>query len=259
MTRPVAVVGAGAYVAGFGSLDAWAQAAASDDVPAPDASIIPARQRRRASVLSRAAADAYASALGASGFDGAEVASVFGSALGESETMIELLDQMWGDAPMLSPMKFAMSVHNAASGLVSIATGNRGFTTSLGADFDTPAMALMEAIGWVLSEDRPVIVCCGDEAPPEHLVPGGAGWALLTAAVTLAPVEQAPPDAPRLVDLDIRAGTLAPFGDVPGLVRNPCVGLLDLVTGLSRGDTGVMPLDRGSGRGYAISIEAAQP
>ena len=43
-------------------------------------------------------------------------------------------------------MLFAVSVHNAASGLVSISTKNRAFTTSVAADYDTPAMALMEAI-----------------------------------------------------------------------------------------------------------------
>ena len=175
--------------------------------------------------------------------------------------MVGLLDQMWSEAAMISPMKFATSVHNAASGVLSIATENRGFTTSLGADFDTPAMSLMEAIGLVVSENETVVVCCGDEPPPTELTLDGAGWSLVSAAIVLAPLASAPDDAPRLADLRIQPGTWVPKVDAASdlqaesRARNPNVGLLDLISALAQGEGGSVSLDRGAGRGYAVRIE----
>lgn len=279
----VAVLGCGAFVEGFGGLAGWSEGTRDDDFLKPKALLVPSRQRRRASLLSRAMADAYGDSVDRAGpnLEISQVASVFGSALGEAATMIELLDKMWDEAAMLSPMKFATSVHNAASGTISIATGNRGFTTSIGADYDTPAMALFEAMGWVLAHDEPVVVCCGDEAPPPDLVPDGAGWALLSAAIVLGPVATAPGDAPRLSALTLadadtdgdgdgdgggsgadRAGHDLPVivpHDVPDPIRrNPNVGLLDLVVACERGERGRLRLDRGEGRGYTTAIHDAE-
>ncbi|MFK7895771.1 MAG: beta-ketoacyl synthase chain length factor [Myxococcota bacterium] len=273
MNREVAIVGSGAFVPGYAGLTGWVAGEPSPDHEKAKADLVPARQRRRASLLSKSFAEAFAETLETSALDASEVASVFGSALGEAATMISLLDQMWSETAMLSPMKFATSVHNAASGLISIATENRGFTTSLGADFDTPAMSLAEGIGLVLGEDRPVIVCCGDEAPPEELVPAGKGWSLMTAAIALAPVEQAPADAPRLSGMSVAqsdhggqaargegsAGTVLTPGEMDAaLGRNPNVGLLDLVTAVRRGVPGVVALDRGEGRGFVIRLETGR-
>jgi hypothetical protein len=154
-------------------------------------------------------------------------------------------------------MKFATSVHNTASGMISIATGNRGFTTSLGADYDTPAMGLLEGIGLVRSEGRPVVVCCGDEGPPDDLVPGDTGWSLLCAAVALCPLDGVPRDRPQLSNLEIAPATLAPPATSLPLDRNPNVGLFDLVVALERRSDGVVRLDRGAGRGYSVRIHAA--
>lgn len=262
--KAVAVIGAGAYVPGFKGLAGFADGERDPESPAPNAEIVPARQRRRASLLSKAFAEAFAGALNTSGAVPGEVATVFGSALGEAATMIGLLDQMWSETAMLSPMKFATSVHNAASGMLSIATENRGFTTSLGADFDTPAMSLLEGIGLVLAEQRPVIVCCGDEAPPDELVPEGAGWSMLSAAIALAPVDSAPARAARLTDLGAaEPGTVAaavrsiePPDCDARLARNPNVGLLDLLCALHRNETGRVLLDRGAGRGFGVHVES---
>ncbi len=271
MSRAVAVVGSGAFVPGYAGLAGWVAGVPSPDHEKAKAELVPTRQRRRASLLSKAFAEAFAETLETSTLEPSEVASVFGSALGEAATMISLLDQMWSETAMLSPMKFATSVHNAASGLISIATENRGFTTSLGADFDTPAMSLAEGLGLVLGENRPVIVCCGDEAPPAELVPEGKGWSLLTAAIALAPVDQAPAGSTLLSGLTIlggvgsansensergaSAGEIKPRDADSALGRNPNVGLLDLVTAIRDGAEGLVALDRGEGRGYTVRLE----
>lgn len=259
----VAVLGYGAFVPGFDGIAGWVSGESSAEHDAPRAEIVPPRQRRRSSPLSKALADAYAEALTATDLDPSAVASVFGSAIGEASTMIGLLDQMWGDSGMLSPMRFATSVHNAASGMISIATKNRGMTTAIGADFDTPAMALLEGIGLVLARGASVIVCCGDEAPPEDLVPDGVGWSLMTAAIALCPSSEAPASSPRLSDLVIAPADLSPLESSVApprseiLQRNPNIGLLDLVVAIHSGMEGVLRLDRGAGRGYSIRLHAS--
>lgn len=262
MKGRVAVVGWGAFVPGHASLADFVAARPSADHDAPIGALVPLRERRRASPLSRALADAYAGALERAALDPKQVASVFGSALGEVSTMIALLDQMWSAATPLSPMKFATSVHNAASGTISIATANRGFTTSIGADYDTPAMGLLEGIAFVQRHGVPAVVCCGDEAPPENLVPEGVAWSLLSVAVALCPVEQAPAGSPQLSDLTCGEGRAAlPILPAPAtataLGRNPNAGLFDLAVALERGDEGRLRLDRGPGRGYRVTLHRA--
>ena len=263
----VAVLGCGAFVPGFDGLAGWASGTASADHDLPKAEIVPARQRRRASPLSKALADAYAEVLEATELKPSLVASVFGSAIGEASTMIGLLDQMWDDSAMFSPMRFATSVHNAASGMISIATDNRGMTTAIGADYDTPAMALLEGIGLAVARGESVIVCCGDEAPPEDLVPEGAGWALMTAAIALCPSSQAPASSPRLSDLAIAPANLSPpeapartsatATSLEAIERNPNIGFLDLAVAIRSGTEGVLRLDRGAGRGFSIRLRVS--
>lgn len=252
----VRVLGVGAFSPGYARLEALVRGVPETEHEDPDASLIPRRQRRRASLLSKAFAHAYAQALEQAGLDGEQVASVFGSALGEAATMVALLDQMWSAEAPLSPMRFATSVHNTASGMVSIATGNRGFTTSMGADFDTPAMALLEGIGLVHTTGRPVVVCCCDEAPPAGLVTGRRPWALLAVAIAIGPAETASTEtSSRLSGLALEPGEWSPPEMDGAIDDNPAVGLLDLARAIHAGHSGRVALDRGPGRGYSIHVD----
>ncbi len=259
----VAVAGMGVSLPGYPTLTAWQTRSASEPA-APPGALLDKHSKRRASDFTKALADAYGQALtmaqercGSAALAPDKVASVFGSALGEVSTMISLLEQMWRGDGALSPMRFAGSVHNAAAGVVSIGTKNTGFTTSIGADYDTPAMALVEAIAIVLNQREPVIVACGDEAAPSDLVGGAFGWDAVCCAVALVPAEDAPANLPRL-SLPTRATANLTAPHVPqGFADNPNAGLLDLIEVLSRGERGSLRLDRGRGRGFAVQIALA--
>lgn len=251
-TPEFAITGYGLFAPGFAGADAWFAGESSDDAQ-PTGEFIDRRSRRRVSDLTKALADVYAECVAAAEVDAATVPAVFGSALGEASTMIGLLDQMWRDGEGLSPMKFAMSVHNAAAGVVSISGKNKGFTTSLGADFDTPAMSISEALGLVATRGTPVVVVCGDDAVPVDIVPEDKAWSLFAAAVVVAPVTAAP-DAPRVRGPFIGQPTVPP-SDVPGsLARNPNVGLLDLIAAVRGGTHGVVRADRGAGLGWCFEV-----
>lgn len=253
MSGVVAVAGMGVCLPGYPNLHAFQTQTAIADASASGA-LLDKHSRRRASDFTKALADAYAEALTASALPPATVASVFGSALGEVSTMISLLEQMWRGDGALSPMRFAGSVHNAAAGVVSIGTKNTGFTTSLGADYDTPAMALIEAIAIVLSQQEPVIIACGDEAAPSDLVGGAFGWDAVCCALALVPSEDAAPELPRLSLPRPGVASLAPPARAEGFAQNPNAGLLDLIDALSRDQRGSLRLDRGRGRGYVLEI-----
>lgn len=248
----VAVIGAGVFSPLHPTLGAWAARTPAEPPVAPEGELIEKRSRRRVSDLTKALADAYAQAVAASGVDPKVVPTVFGSALGEASTMIGLLDQMWRLGEGLSPMKFAMSVHNAAAGVVSISAENREFTTSLGADFDTPAMALMEAIGIVATTGGPAAVVCGDDAVPTDIVPEELGWSLVAAAVVVAPVALAP-GAPRIRGPFFGEPSFTPRAAAGSIERNPNVGLLDLIDALDAPGA-VVRTDRGKGIGWCFEI-----
>lgn len=256
MSARCAIAGVGLYTPGFPNASAFVSGARDDAAPAPAGALLDKHSRRRASELTKALADVYKEALDEAGLEATQVAAVFGSALGEANTTIGLLDQLWRGPGALSPMRFAASVHNTAAGVVSIGTKNTGFTTAMGADHDTPAMALLEGLAFVITHDTPVIVVCGDEAAPANLVRGDEGWDFLTCAVALLPLTAAKQDLPLLAAVEPSAGRLTlEQPELPrGLAQNPCVGLVDLISAVRAGRSGRVRLDRGRGRGYCAEI-----
>ncbi len=254
----VGVAGVGLFMPGFPTAADWRAGRASDEPELPTGSRLDRRARGRSSVLTKALAEAYFEAADAAGVELGKGSAVFGSALGEVGTMLGLLNQMWRDHEEPSPMAFALSVHNAASGIVSIATKNRGFTTSLGADHDTPAMALMEAIGLIAERGEPVVVVCGEEPTPTALVPDDEAWELATMAIALAPLSDHDDGTPvRLRGPFKVAPTLTGPELRPMLARNPQVGLLDLICAIEAGKSGTIALDRGRGAGWCMEVLVA--
>ena len=253
MSALCAVAGVGVFMPRYASLAALRAGEASEP-RAPSGELLDKHSRRRASDLTKACADAYQQALSQANIDAVSCGAVFGSALGEAGTTIGLLDQLWRGPGMLSPMRFAASVHNTAAGVVSISTKNTGFSTALGADFDTPAMALLEGMAFVLTHELPVIVVCADEAAPENLVKNEEGWDFLCSALALVPAATAPAQLARISAPDPGVGSWV-TPDLPiGLAHSPVVGLLDVVAALADARVSDVRLDRGRGNGYGLRI-----
>lgn len=253
MKLGVAITGIGLWLPGFADVAAWLGRARDASLPAPQGLAYDRVNRRRASGLGRALGDAVAQALQMAAVEPSRVAVVVGSSIGEAATMIGLLEQMFRTREPVSPAAFTVSVHNAASGLLSIAQRNTGFTTSLAADDDTPAAALLEGAGLIAAGHDAVVVACADEASPEGLLTSAPAWHMLAAAVVLRP-----PDAQALARLwlPVDGPPTLPGADVPDeLARNPQVGLLDVVDAALRRRAGVLRLDRGGGRGVLAAIE----
>lgn len=263
-TTTIAVTGVGLWIPGASDREELPKLLASSHLPrqsevsAPTGQSIEPRARRRASRLSRALADVCTQAISQAQLDASQVATVFGSTLGEAHTMITLLGQMWRKEEM-SPMGFATSVHSAASGVVSINAGNRAFTTSLSADYDTASSALME--GWAVATtmNLPTVVVCGDDHSPEDFVPEAEAFDLVAVALALCP-DPVPSTTPVLGRIslpftrDQELCLLDPLTTTPQVHRNPQTGLLDVAAHLLAGRKGTVRLDRGYGNGSVLSI-----
>jgi hypothetical protein len=96
--------------------------------------------------------------------DAQRAPAVFATCHGEIQTCERLITD-FRDTSMVSSARFALSVHNTASGMYSVATGSTAPTTTI-----TGANAI--AAGWLeasliaLDADRPVLLSIADEPVP---------------------------------------------------------------------------------------------
>lgn len=144
---------------------AWAAGtrAIANAPDSPPVDFIPAMQRRRLSRLSRLSLAAAFSCAG----NNHNLPTVFASRHGEIHRTLGLLSDLAQDEP-LSPMAFSLSVHNTASGLYSIATGNTAPSTAIAAGLDTLPMAIIEALGQLQRHDEVMVVYAEEPLPHEY-------------------------------------------------------------------------------------------
>lgn len=227
----------------------------------PEGAAIDKRARRRASPLSRAAADSFVAACEQAGFDPGTVSTVFASALGETPAMIDLVDQVCRGQEM-SPMKFAVSVHSSSSTVVSINHKNRRFTSSISSNYDTVAAGLFEMAALLATGHGPGVLVFADDHSPDQFLREDERYCRVTGALALLRSQDLVLGQRVLgtVTLPSTEVTVAVAGPVvlPGLMtRSPLTGALDLVAALlGTGQTAVR-LDRGQGSGYMSVVTPA--
>ncbi len=175
---PLTLLRWSAWTPGAASIDAWRALlrAPADDRPdhgqpvAPKVDFVPPLLRRRLSTLSRSALAVAADCLGGAAADSTpaqthDCRTIFASPHGEVGRTVELLQQLATGEP-LSPNGFSLSVHNTASGLYAIATGNRAASTALAAGRDTLPLAFIEAAGRLARDPAPLLLVFADEPLP---------------------------------------------------------------------------------------------
>ena len=126
-------------------------------VPDPDASLLPANERRRSSDCVRWAVQVAQEAMAQSGLDPHEVATVFASSGGEMEVLDKLCRALATTERVVSPTLFHQSVHNTAAGYWGIATSCQQSSTALSCYDDSCAAGLLEAVTYACVEGRPVL------------------------------------------------------------------------------------------------------
>lgn len=227
---PVYITGVSLWSPSYPSLQDWLLARHKPAAP-PQATLLSARTRGRASLLTRIFAELYSGLEESAPLDREKISLIFGSAYGEIETTLFLLDQMQSDST-LSPMRFQSSVHNTAAGLLSIATGHRAFSTALAAGDDTFAMSLLEGINYITLHGGEALVLVADEPSTPRLYQGPS-FPALGLGLRIVQASSAPPSA--LARLSALAE--APEQDAPpsgrGFASAPAAWGMDLIAHLA--------------------------
>ena len=113
--------------------------------PDPMPSILPANERRRSSDIVRWSLQVAQEAVQNSQFPPKDMAAVFASSGGEVGILHKICQSLDSSTPLVSPTLFHQSVHNAAVGYWSIASGSQRPSTSLACYDSSFAGGLLEA------------------------------------------------------------------------------------------------------------------
>jgi hypothetical protein len=187
------VDGIGVLGPGFGN---WPEAAAvlsgrqpyeSAATVLPMPMILAAAERRRTGRVVKLALAVGLEATSQARMDPAKLASVFSSSGGDGHNCHEICQALALAGREISPTRFANSVHNAAAGYWSIATGAMAESNVLCA-FDASFTAgLLEALTQVTVDREPVLLVAYDTEYPQPLhakrpMPDAFGIALVLSA-----------------------------------------------------------------------------
>ncbi len=260
----VDIAGAGIWCQKFGNWDEFQAVLAGSEVEEGGAlkpELIPARERRRAPAAVKMAVEVMDQACRMANIDPTDVATVFGSGMGDMQ-ITDYICRTLADAPrMVSPTKFHNSVHNASTGYWSIATGSHFAANAISAYSDTVAACLLEAAVQAVEEELPVLVALEELAAPQPFKsiievdePLAAALLLMPKGYSAAPLAG--------LELGVRpeeAGE-APTLELAGSAfdNNFTAPLLPLLAALAHGEASshALPLSRGSTLDLSLSFAA---
>ena len=158
--------------------------AARTVLPLP--ALLPAAERRRSGAIVRLTLATGLEAITAAGLDAATLPMVFSASGGDGENCHAICEMLASDDRQISPTRFHNSVHNAAAGYWSIATGAMAPSTVLGAFDACFGAGLLEALTQVVVDDARVVLLACDSSYPEPLhgvrpIPDAFGIAFVLA------------------------------------------------------------------------------
>jgi hypothetical protein len=207
---------------------------------------LPAAERRRAGSAVKLALAVADEAVARATLDPSTLATVFTSSSGEGSHCHALCETLASSTPMVSPTRFANSVHNAAAGCWHIAVQSRAPSTSLCGYDGSFGAGMIEAAVDVRVIGMPMLLVASDSPYPEPLhatrpLPDHFG-----VAFVLAP-EPAPDAiahlAIELVVADVRATACEDAGLEAMRRAIPAAAALPLLIALARRATGSVVLD----------------
>ncbi len=153
--------------------------------PAP--ALLPPTERRRAPDTVAVSLEVAARACEAAEVDPATIASVFASTHGDLAISDYMCETLASTPTLTSPIRFHNSVHNAAAGYWTIATGCYAPYTALSAHTSTFGQGLLESLVQVLADAWPVLYVAYDIAARGPMATMAPSDGLLGAGLVLSP------------------------------------------------------------------------
>lgn len=234
------------------------QAYVAEELPRYAPNLLPPNERRRATVVGRLAFQSAEEAIG--GLNGAadSLAAVFTSSGGDTDIVNLICGSLATPERPVSPTHFHNSVHNAAAGYWSIATGSRLPSTSVSAFDGSFAAGLMEAAVLCRSEGQPVLLVAYDTVPGEPLHAKRPLTDNFSVALLLRP--QAAAGCMASMTLSHAGGEAESTMEdaaLEGLRQgNPAARALPLLQHLARGQAGRLVLPAVEGIQTVVVLEA---
>lgn len=153
--------------------------------PAATLSELPVLLRRRLSPLGKMLAQVLHQVLPAN----SDIPWILASRHGEVKRSTLLLQQLLaGESP--SPTEFALSVHNAACGILSIGRQATVPITAIAAGVQTQAAGFIEACGWLSQGYPQVLLLIADDELPSQYSPDAKPHSAYACGLLLTPGKQ---------------------------------------------------------------------
>jgi hypothetical protein len=153
-----------AYTPGLESLESWIGWLQRKHELAittkPSLKKIPLMLRRRFTAIGKYSVEAATPLLS----ENEHIPLVFASRHGDVDLTLSLLNDISNDEP-LSPTGFSLAVHNAVSGLFSIARNDKSATTAISASDNLIPLALLEAVTQLQESEHVLCIICESVLP----------------------------------------------------------------------------------------------
>lgn len=224
-------------------------------LPTPEG--LPPAERRRTGATVKLALGAARQAIAAAGVDPTGLPAVFSSSGADGLICHEICETLATADRQVSPTRFHNSVHNAAAGYWSLATGATAASTALCAYDGSFAAGLLEALAQVISDRVPVLLCAYETPYPEPLLAKRPLPDSFAVALVLAPAPS-PGAHARLTASLADAAAIADRFPEPRLealrTAVPAARSLPLLRLLARRESGETVLDYIDGQRVTVEV-----
>jgi hypothetical protein len=222
--------------------------------------LLPANERRRATLPTRIALEAARQAIEASQPDRDRLRGVFASADGDMGIVDRMCETVAADPGQMSPTLFHNSVHNAAAGYWSIGLGSLAATTSLSAGEGSFAAGLLEAWTQLASQGGDLLLVAFDVPAPSPLAAHRPMITPFGCALLLGSEPGYAPLASLEVSLAGDGSEATPMVVTPELEvlrrGNPAARALPLLGALARDDEASLCLPLASHQGLRVDLKS---
>jgi hypothetical protein len=157
----------------------------------PPPALLPSAERRRSGVIVKLTLATGLEAVKAAGLDASTLPSVFSSSGGDGDNCHAICEMLASDDRQISPTRFHNSVHNAAAGYWSIATGAMMSSSVLSAYDASFGAGFLEAITQVVIDNTHSILLACDTSYPEPLYSARPITDAFGISLVLAPQQSA--------------------------------------------------------------------
>jgi hypothetical protein len=210
----------------------------------PLPALLPAAERRRSGAIVKLTLATGLEAVAAAGLDPASLPCVYTSSSGDGQNCHEICQTLASSDRQISPTRFHNSVHNAAPGYWSIATGAMTPISVLCAYDASFGAGLLEAMTQVLVDDVTTLLISCDNPYPEPLHHARPILDNFGIAMVLAPEAGALSLARISVSLTSDAAHILDDEALEHLRLNiPSARSLPLLRALAQGQNGRIVLD----------------